>query len=528
VVYELYPRSFADGDGDGVGDFRGARQRLPHLAALGVDAVWVCPHYPSPLRDGGYDVVDHRDVHELYGTLAEFDAFVDAAHTAGIRVIIDLVPNHTSSDHPWFQEALAAGPGSAARRRYHFASGRGDGSEPPNDWQSVFGGPAWTRVEDGSWYLHLFDASQPDLQWDHAEVVAAFDDVLRFWLDRGVDGFRVDVASGLCKRDGYPDVGPDEVDLLSLTPADDHPHWDEPGVHEIAARWRRVVEEYDRPVLLLAEAWVGPESLRTYVRPGGYHQAFNLDLLFTGWDRDQMRAAIERALEATRGTGTLPTWSLANHDVMRPPTRFGLPPDVDAATWSLRGPHDALDPERGAARALAATLMIAALPGSLYLYQGEELGLPEAWDLPLDVLQDPTWERSGHTRKGRDGCRVPLPWEATGPSLGFSDTEGWLPQPPAFARLAIAEQALDPDSTLAHHREMLAARRALLAGDDSFAWLESGPDVLAFRRGQSLVCVVNFGDDAVALPAGTVVATSAPVTTELPADAAAWVLEDGR
>jgi alpha-glucosidase len=526
-VYQVYPRSFADGDGDGVGDLRGLRRRLPYLASLGVDALWICPWYPSPLRDGGYDVTDHMSVHPQLGTVDDVRSLLDAAHMAGLRVIVDVVPNHTSNDHPWFRNALAAGPQGDARDRYHFRRGRGPGGgSPPNDWQSVFGGPAWTAVDNGWWYLHLFDSSQPDLNWQHPQVRARFDDVLRHWMGLGVDGFRIDVANGLAKHPDYPDAG-EPVDLLSLSPGHGHPHWDRPEVHEIARRWRRVVADVDRPVLLLAEAWVGADLLGDYLRPGEYHQAFNFDFLFVSWEAAQFRAVVERGLDATAGTPAAPTWALSNHDVMRHATRFGLPVGLDPSTWVVSGPRDQLDEELGRRRARAASLFTLALPGCTFLYQGEELGLPEVWDLPENVLRDPTWVRSGHTDRGRDGCRVPLPWTSDGPSHGFSDSPGWLPQPERFGPLAAASQALDPTSTLAMYRRALVVRNALLRADVAdFDWLDAGDDVLAFRRG-SLVCVTNFGTTDAPWPTGLPLVASAPVTRDgtLPANATMWLLD---
>lgn len=524
VVYELYTRSFADGDGDGVGDLVGATQRIGHLAALGVDAVWLCPHYPSPLRDGGYDVSDHRAVHPQLGTLADFDAFVDAAHGAGIRVIVDLVPNHTSDEHPWFKQARATPSGHPARDRYHVVEAP-DGDQPPNNWQSVFGGPAWSRLPDGSWYLHLFDSSQPDLNWDDQSVLNDSEETLRFWLDHGVDGFRVDVASGLVKEAGYPDA-PTDVDLLKLVPGHDHPHWDRPETHHIARRWRSIIDEVDRPVLLLAEAWVGPKVLGDYIRADEYHQAFNFDFLFTDWDADQMRRAIDLAVGAVDGTEAMPTWILSNHDVMRAATRFGLPPGTDIATWPLDGPADLLDPARGRRRALAAALLIMALPGSVYLYQGEELALPDVWDLPIGVLQDPTFERSGRTRKGRDGCRVPIPWDHS-PAFGFSAGKPWLPQPDTFADHTVHEQSLDPTSPLALYRHALRLRSALLVGAGTIDWIETGPEILSFRRGDVTV-VCNLGSEPIDLPPGKHLIASSPSEDRALADSAVWILTPSR
>ena len=529
AVYQIYPRSFADSDGDGTGDVQGIRSRLGYLRDLGVDAIWVCPWYPSPLNDGGYDVADYRDIHPLFGTLADAEGLIEDAHRHGIRVIVDLVPNHTSSEHAWFRAALAAAPGSPERARYVFRPGGGaDGSEPPTNWTSVFGGPAWSRVNDdpndGEWFLHLFDPTQPDLNWENEEVRAEFDDIFRFWLDRGVDGFRIDVAHGMVKDTTFPDLAVHE-EILQSAQLTDHPHWDRPGIHDINRRWRSVLDAHGRDVMMVAEAWVVPESLPAYLRPDEYHQSFNFDFLTTPWEHDAVIAAIDRAITAAAAVGSTSTWTLSNHDVMRHSTRYGLPAETRWRTWPVTGPVEWLDAERGLRRARAAALLLMALPGSVYLYQGEELGLPEVWDLPPEVLDDPVWENSGHTQKGRDGCRVPIPWTADGPSLGFGEGGSWLPQPPEFARLAVAEQTGVEGSVLELYRTALALRRKHFTADEHFEWLDLGDDVLAFRRGSGTVCVVNFGTEPAELPDGEVLVASTTLDAEgrLPTDAAAWV-----
>lgn len=528
VVYQIYPRSFADSNGDGTGDVEGIRSRLPYLAALGVDAIWVCPWYPSPLNDGGYDVSDYRDINPLFGTLADAERLLADAHALGIKVIVDLVPNHTSSEHKWFVQALAAGPGSPERDRYIFRPGRGeDGSQPPTNWRAVFGGAAWERVPDGEWYLHLFDPTQPDLNWQNEEVRAEFDDIFRFWIDRGVDGFRIDVAHGLAKDPSFPDLDAQQLDLLAAVKPGGHPHWDRDDIHEIVRRWRAVLDESGRDVMMVAEAWVEPDRLALYLRPDEYHQSFNFDFLQAPWERDEIEEAIERALAAAQRVGSTPTWTLSNHDVMRHATRYGLPADANWRTWPITGPHDALDAELGLRRARAATLLLLALPGSTYLYQGEELGLPDVWDLPPEVLDDPVWENSGHTVKGRDGCRVPIPWTTSGPSFGFGDSEPWLPQPATFGKLSVEAQTGDPTSTLELYRRALAARRAHLIADEAFEWVDVGREAIAFRRGTGVVCVVNFGSRPVALPDGELLIASVPedeLTGGVPQDATAWVL----
>ena len=523
AVYQIYLRSFADGDGDGVGDIAGIRSRLAYLADLGIDAIWINPWYPSPLHDGGYDIVDYRDINPLYGTLDEADCLIGEAQALGIKVLIDIVPNHTSNEHQWFQEALKATPGHPARDRYLFRDGRGkDGTEPPNNWKSVFGGSAWERVGDGQWYLHLFDVSQPDLNWENAEVRREFEEILRFWLDRGVDGFRVDVAHGLFKDLTFPDI--EEQGDLSLPRQQlDHPFWDRDEVHEIYRGWRSILNEYgDR--MMVAEAWVHPDRLPLYIREDEYNQSFNWDFLAAEWNAAGMARVITESYEAAYKVGASPTWVLSNHDVMRHSTRYGLPSGTDWRAWPLDGPHGALDAELGARRARAAALILLSLPGSAYLYQGEELGLPEVWDLPETVLDDPMWERSGGTSKGRDGCRVPLPWESEGPSLGFSATEPWMPQPGAFAGFAGSDQAHDSESSLLLYRQALALRRKLLVADEEIELIDLGPEVLAYRRGSGIACVVNMGVNNLFLPDGEVILTSVPLSGgRLPQDAAAWI-----
>lgn len=523
VVYQVYIRSFADGNGDGEGDLAGLRSRLDYLSALGVDAIWINPWYASPMRDGGYDVADYRRIDPRFGTVDEAEAFIVEAHERGIRVIADLVPNHTSSAHVWFQEALAAPPGSPARARYHFVPGKGDdGSEPPSNWRSVFGGPAWDRLADGDWYLHLFDTSQPDLNWEHPEVQAEFDDVFRFWLDRGVDGFRVDVAHGLIKDAEFPDIDR-STKLLEAEHPVDHPHWDRDGVHQIIRRWRSIVDTYDDR-MMVAEAWVHAERLPLYLRGDEYHQSFNFDLLDASWSAESFRSIIERSVTAAEAVGATSTWVLSNHDVVRHATRYGLPGDVAWREWVTKGPHDALDADAGLRRARAAALISLALPGSTYIYQGEELGLHEVWDLPDEVLDDPTWERSGHRSRGRDGCRVPVPWQPDGPSFGFGVAEPWLPQPAEFGALSAAAQADDAASMLSLYRDGIALRRSLFATDRQLAMVDMGEKVLAFRRGETLTVVVNMSGEAIPLPQGEVVIASGETSEGLlPADTAVWV-----
>jgi alpha-glucosidase len=511
VIYQIYPRSFADSDGDGVGDLRGIDARLSALRDLGVDAVWLSPFYPSPQADAGYDVSDYRSVDPLFGTLADADHLIATAHDHGLKIILDLVPNHTSSAHAWFAEALASAPGSPARDRYLFRNGRGPGGdEPPNSWRSVFGGPAWERVieEDGTpgqWYLHLFDVSQPDLNWANADVRAEFVSVLRFWLDRGVDGFRVDVAHGLIKEANlvdwhYPAAIVGELGFEGPPP----PMWDQDGVHEIYQQWRAVLDTYPGGRILVAEAWVQPvERLARYVRPDEMHQAFNFEYLGTPWAADPLRKVIDTSLSANDAVGATTTWVLSNHDVVRHATRLGYP--VGEARRHGIGIGDPQpDTALGLRRARAATLQMLGLPGSAYLYQGEELGLPEATRIPDEYRQDPAWFRSGHIERGRDGCRVPIPWEADAPSYGFGPSDmSWLPQPPVWAEYALDRQRGVAGSTYELYRAALRLRREHRLGAVELTWVETPADVLAFRSGDVLV-LTNFGPVPAELPPGRV------------------------
>ncbi|GAA4922240.1 glycoside hydrolase family 13 protein [Streptomyces coeruleoprunus] len=487
VIYQVYVRSFADSDGDGIGDLRGARERLPHLARLGADAVWLTPFYASPQADGGYDVSDYRAVDPVFGDLQDADDLVRAAHELGLRVIVDIVPNHTSDQHPWFREALAG----TGRERYHFRPGKGPGGAlPPNDWESVFGGPAWTRVPDGEWYLHLFAPEQPDLNWDTPEVGAEFASVMRFWLDLGVDGFRIDVAHGMVKAPGLPDIGHREQ--VRLIGSQQLPFFDQDGVHEIHRGWRRLLDAYDGERIAVAEAWApSAERLALYVRPDELHQAFNFQYLNCPWDAGALHRVIDESLRATTSVGAPTTWVLSNHDVVRHTTRFG----------SLH-------------RARAAALLMLALPGSVYLYQGEELGLPEVTDLPDEVRQDPAFQRGEGQDGLRDGCRVPIPWTSGhdgGASYGFGPGGSWLPQPDDWGALSVEAQTGDPASMLELYRSALALRRThpALGAGTGVEWLPVPPGLLAFRRrartgGAGVVCVVNTTDEDVDItaPAG--------------------------
>jgi alpha-glucosidase len=582
VIYQIYIRSFADSDGDGIGDLGGIRSRLPYLRDLGVDAIWITPFYPSPMADGGYDVADYRDIDPLFGSLSDAETLVHEAHALDLKVIIDIVPNHSSDQHAWFRAALASEAGSPERARYVFRPGRGPGgSEPPNDWESTFGGSAWRRVPapggnlggeapqgasapggnlggeapQGEWYLHLFAPEQPDLNWENLEVVEDFHRTLRFWLDRGVDGFRIDVANSLKKDQTFRDVG--EVDQALRTTASgwEDPIWDRDDVHEIYRGWRRVMDEYRGDRMFVAEAWVhDPERLARYVRSDELHTAFNFEYLRASWDATELRTTIDECLSTTSAVGAPTTWVLSNHDVTRHATRYGRLDFTGGGVNAEDRVHKGtpIDLALGLRRAAAATLLTLALPGSTYLYQGEELGLPEVVDLPEEVLADPIWERSGHQVRGRDGARVPIPWARSGPSLGFGSGAPWLPQPPGWDELSVEAQQGVAGSTLELYRAALALRREEPAfGDGRLHWLDSPPSTLAFERrddasGSRVVCVVNLAATPVPLAPydeatgtthgetpgatyGEVVLASGPLTADgsLPPDTAAWLRPAG-
>ncbi|ANY07869.1 glycoside hydrolase family 13 protein [Pseudonocardia sp. HH130630-07] len=538
VVYQVYIRSFADGIGDGTGDIAGLHAKLDHLARLGVDAIWINPWYPSPLADGGYDVADYRAINPMFGDTAQAEALIAAAHERDIRVLLDIVPNHHSSDHAWFRRALAAAPGSRERERYVFRDGRGPGgAEPPNNWESMFGGPAWERVPDGQWYLHLFDVTQPDVNWADPEVREDFATTLRFWFDRGVDGFRIDVANSMLKDPELPDLVPGVNDVQD----GGHPYLDREDVHAVYRSWREIAEDYDPPKVYVAEAWVpDPERLARYLRPDELQTAFSFNFLTAAWIAEDLRRNIDDAIAENTAVGAPATWVLSNHDVCRHPSRLARTPEAGRG-WSLDDVVDLpADPELGLRRARAAALLMLALPGTVYLYQGEEFGLPEVEDLPEKLLDDPTWERSGHTRRGRDGCRVPLPWAAGEPSFGFSlghpdPPAPWLPQPEVFARHAADAQEADPDSVLHLYRDALTLRRAHPAlGGGTLTWQDSLEGTLALSRTSDdgaegdagFTALVNVSSAPVSLPEDAeVMLTSAPLTHrgELPADTTAWL-----
>ena len=525
VIYQIYPRSFADADGDGLGDLKGITSRVPYLASLGIDAVWLSPFYPSELADGGYDVAHYREVDPKLGTLEHFDELIAALHAVGIRMFVDIVPNHSSDQHEWFQAALAAGPGSPERERYIFRKGLGEHGElPPSDWPSHFGPTAWDRLPDGDWYLHLFAPEQPDFNWDHPEVREDFLTTLRFWSDRGVDGFRIDVAHALTKDLTEPLRSKAAfIDFDNPLTGDDV-LFDRNEVHDIYRSWRDVFNEYDPPRVAVAEAYVRAERRMLYARPDSLGQAFNFDLLVSPWQVETYRTVITDNVLLAEGVGASSTWVLSNHDKVRHARRLALPPGDDGTRWVDSDGHDPeIDRDLGLRRARAATLLMLALPGSSYIYQGEELGLHEVADLPAEALQDPIFKRTGELHKGRDGCRVPLPWTTSGPSFGFGTAAPHLPQPSWFGASSVEAEDGAEGSTLELYRTALRLRRQF-ATTEAFEWVASSPEVLLFRRGNGWHCITNFGTAAVALPEGTLLVTSGELDDGLlPTDTTAWV-----
>ncbi|GAA3599274.1 glycoside hydrolase family 13 protein [Klugiella xanthotipulae] len=499
----------------------GITHRLPELKKLGVDAVWLSPFFTSPQNDAGYDVANYVDVDPIFGTLADFDGMLAEAHDLGLHVIVDLVPNHSSSAHAWFQEALASPPGSPERARYMFRDGHGvNGELPPNNWESVFGSPAWTRTTNpdgspGQWYLHIFDSSQPDFDWTNPWVHERFAEILRFWLDRGVDGFRVDVAHGLYKVDGLPDYTPPaEGGSMGggLETDKTPPFFGQPGVHEVYRAWHNILAEYDGERVLCAEAWVEPlATLADWVRPDEMHQAFNFTYLETGWSAESVRRVVDDSIASFAAVGAPSTWVLSNHDVVRHASRLAL--TADNPQGDGIGPRSAglPDPVVGLRRARAASTLMLALPGSAYLYQGEELGLPEVIDLPDESRQDPTWFRTNGARYGRDGCRVPIPWESAAPAYGFNTTgESWLPQPAEWTTLARDAQEGVPGSTLELYRTALRLRAAHGLGTGTLAWVRGYPDAVVAFRVADVVVVTNFGTEAVEVAGGDVLLSTDP------------------
>lgn len=522
VFYQIYIRSFADSTGTGVGDLAGIRSRLDHVRSLGVDAIWLTPFYPSPQHDHGYDVANYRGVDALFGTMDDFDGLLADIHAAGMRLVVDVVPNHTSSDHEWFQNAISD-PDHPDRDMYIFRPGRSDGN-PPNNWGSIFGGPAWSKDPAGTglWYLHLFAPEQPDLDWRNPRVEQEMEDVLRFWLDKGVDGFRIDVAHGLLKHPElldnpeWPDPDPDLNEFERLQ---NRYNFDQEDVHDVYRSWRRLVDTYAGDRVLVGEVFLWePERVARYVRPDELHQAFNFLLLGQEWELDKFRFAIETTLKELAAVEAAPTWVLSNHDVARQVARFG---------------GGAL----GRQRARAALMMILALPGAVFLYQGEELGLDEV-DVPADRRQDPVERHPGIKRKGRDGRRVPIPWTVGGsPGHGFTTGDPWLPPPADWGDHSV--EALDSeDSILGHYRRSIGLRQSLPALEDGACeWVEVHPDCLGFARiapdGRRVTCIVNMGSDDVRIDGDgdLVLASHDDVAMDggrllLPSSSAAWMVSD--
>ncbi len=526
VIYQIYPRSFADANGDGMGDLKGITQRLSSLASLGIDAVWLSPFYRSPQKDAGYDVSDYVNVDPLFGSLEDFDEMVTEAHRLSLRVMIDLVPNHSSSEHEWFQRALKAAPGSKERSYYHFKDGRGENGElPPNNWQSMFGGPAWTRVDDGQWYVHLFDSSQPDLNWENPVVREEFEKILRFWLDRGVDGFRVDQPHAMAKAEGLPDHPyVDEAGAGFIEGRENPPMWFQDSVHEIFRDWRKILDSYPGDRAMCGEAYVLPLSfMALWVRPDEFHQTFNFRFLDAGWDREKLVSAIDESFEAFDSVGAPSTWVLNNHDVLRHASRFGGDYGRTTASDGVGPNNPQPDNVLGLQKARAATLFMLGLPGASYLYQGEELGLPDHTTIADEHRQDPTFFRTNGQRVGRDGCRVPLPWEMGNASNGFNQTgKAWLPQPQSYAALSRDQQVGKPGSTLTMYQQALKLRRELKLGEGSFDWV-SKTAVLTYQNA-NLRVIHNFSSEPVKLE-GEVLLSSMPLAAGnlLPNDTA-WVL----
>jgi alpha-glucosidase len=507
VIYQIYPRSFADFNGDGIGDLEGITSRLDSLAALGVDAIWLSPFYSSPQKDAGYDVSNYVDVDPIFGTLDDFQQLLQKAHSLNIKVMIDLVPNHSSDQHEWFQKALKSEPNSPERAFYHFKDGQGEGGAlPPNNWVSMFGGPAWTRITEangmpGQWYLHLFDSSQPDLNWSNQEVQVAFETILRFWLDMGVDGFRVDQPHAMAKADGLPDHPYVlEAGAGFIEGRENPPMWFQEEVHDIFRSWRKILESYEGDRAMCGEAYVLPLSfMAKWVREDEFHQTFNFRFLDAGWNPKKLFDAIQESFEAFDQVGAPSTWVLNNHDVIRHVSRFGGDYGRATASDGVGPKQPQPDNEQGLKIARGATMFMLALPGASYLYQGEELGLPEHTTLKDGFRQDPTFFRTSGKRVGRDGCRVPLPWEPAGESNGFSKTgKAWLPQPESYRLLARSNQEMEPSSTLQLYKKALGFRKTLGLGQGSFHWLPEhiGPASLGFKN-QDLHVIYNFSDEPI-------------------------------
>ena len=535
VIYQIYPRSFADGNGDGIGDLVGTTARLESLKSLGIDAIWFSPFFKSPQKDAGYDVADYKTIDPLFGTNEEFYELLAKAHSLGLRIIVDIVPNHSSDQHELFQAALKAAPGSPEREMYVFRDGKGaNGELPPNNWESVFGGNAWTRITEadgtpGQWYLHIFDSSQPDFNWENQKVKDFFESVLSFWLDKGVDGFRIDVAHGLVKEVGLPDVKVEATHVVGEKDREtEHPFWGQEGVHEIIRGWRELLNRYDDRAMC-AEAWVLPISrMAKWVRPDEYHQTFNFGYLETPWDRDALEKVVIESLREFGKVGAPSTWVLSNHDTIRHTSKYGVP-NLPLHGMGIGPNSEQPDEAIGLRKARAASAFMLGLPGGAYIYQGEELGLPEHTMLEGKYRQDPTWFRTNGERVGRDGCRVPLPWEANGgPSFGFNTTgKSWLPAPESFKRYARDAQEGVPGSTLELYKRLIKERKdfAMGSGEFRFAPEYSSDSTLGYINNGVLV-ISNFGPDSVNIPAGKLLVTTQHdlnVEGVLEHDQTAWI-----
>ena len=524
VIYQIYPKSFKDTNADGYGDLRGITEKLPEIAKLGVDGIWLSPFFPSPQKDSGYDVSDYFDVDPIFGSIADFTEMVEKAHQLDLKVLLDLVPNHTSSEHPWFQNALNSEPGSDAREMYLFADGKGETGElPPNNWQSMFGGPAWTRItepngEPGQWYCHLFDSSQPDLNWRNPEVVSQFQKIMNFWFDLGADGFRIDQPHALVKADGFPDHPYVEQAGAGYIEGEvDPPMWFQPEVHDILRKLRQTADEAGGKVLC-GEAYVLPLSkMSQWLRPDELHQNFNFRFLDAHWVESIIKDVIDESLEAFAEVGSQSTWALNNHDVVRSVSRFGSPYSRPTQSDGI-GP-DNLQPNNqlGGQISIGATLLMLGLPGNCYLYQGEELGLPEHTTIAPEDRQDPTFFRTEGLRVGRDGARAPIPWEANEPNFGFSKaTKTWLPQPANYG-----DYTRNGNKTLATYQAALLLRKKYELGSGDLQWLEG--DLFAFENNGVRV-FHNFEQDSKPMPPGEILISSLGSTNQLKPNETVWLV----
>ena len=509
VIYQIYPRSFQDSNGDGEGDLKGITSRLDYVKALGVDAIWLSPFYKTPNKDGGYDVADPRDVDPRFGTLEDAKELFEKAHSIGLRVVVDIVPNHFSSEHKWFKEALKSPKGSEARNRFHFYDGK-DANTPPNNWISLFGGPAWTQIADGQWYLHLFDSSQPDLNWDNPEVAEDFEETIRFWIDLGADGFRIDVAHGLAKEDIHVDhYDPQGLSdalrldvLMEVEKRNSYlakiPFFDRDGVHEIYRKWRKIFDSYgDREIMAVAEVWVHPPKRATlYVRPDELHQFFNFDVMNAPFDSEYLYKSISDMLNLVKEQSAWPTWCLSNHDSERVASRIGSQ----------------------AARAMA--LFVLGLPGSAYIYNGQELGLPSG-EMSDSDRQDPIFFRTNGKQKGRDGARVPMPWSGETSPFGFTNGKPWLPLQNDWKEFTVEHELADLNSSLNLYKRALELRKEYFLGSGELTWTRTN-GLLSFKRGKVEV-LINISDQEIPI-SGKVILASQTVADVLPPATAIWLL----